>query len=129
MPTITERIAGRFVSFELLPPRSPESAEALEAALVELAVLEPAFIAVTYGAGGSDRGRTEALVERLASAAALPLPHLTCAAHHRSELESLLDRYVSGGVVNVLALHGDPPLSATTALPEGDLRYALELVH
>src|SRR4051794_311852 len=128
MSTVRERISGRFVSFELLPPRSPESAEALEAALVELAAVTPAFIAVTYGAGGSDRGRTEALVERLAGGASLPLPHLTCAAHHLSELVELLDRYVGGGVVNVLALHGDPPLSATEALPEGDLRYALELV-
>src|SRR3954454_4704044 len=97
-PTVRDRISGRFVSFELLPPRSPESAEALEAALVELAALDPAVIAVTYGAGGSDRGRTEALVERLASAAALPLPHLTCAAHHRDELIALIDRYVGGGV-------------------------------
>src|SRR3954447_1684409 len=125
MSTITDRITGRFVSFELLPPRSPESAEALEAALVELAGIDPAFIAVTYGAGGTDRGRTEALVERLTSAAALPLPHLTCAAHHRDELVALLDRYASVGVRNLLALHGDPPLSATAPLPEGDLRYAL----
>ncbi|NHC46976.1 methylenetetrahydrofolate reductase [Motilibacter aurantiacus] len=128
MTTVVDRITGRFVSIELLPPRTPESGDALESALVELRALDPAFVAVTYGAGGSDRGRTEALVERLADGTALPLPHLTCLAHSRAELEVLLDRYVAAGVRSVLALRGDPPLSATEALPEGDLRRAVELV-
>lgn len=129
MTTVSERVsAGRFVSIELLPPRSPAGEDALATALADLAVLEPAFVAVTYGANGSDRGRTEALVEQLAGAAARPLPHLTCAAHHRAELVDLLDRYRAMGVENLLALHGDPPLSATTDLPEGDLRYALDLL-
>ncbi len=66
MPTVAERIgAGRFVSFELWPPRSPESAAALEAALDELTGLAPAFVAITYGAGGSTRERTHDLVVRL----------------------------------------------------------------
>lgn len=95
----------------------------------ELAPLDPAFVAVTYGANGSDRGRTEALVEQLAGSAALPLPHLTCAAHRRVELVALLERYSSVGVKNLLALHGDPPLAATQDLPDGELRYALDLVH
>jgi methylenetetrahydrofolate reductase (NADPH) len=95
----------------------------------QLTPLSPAFIAVTYGANGSDRGRTEALVEHLAGTDALPLPHLTCAAHRRTELVALLDRYRGAAVENLLALHGDPPLSATEDLPEGELRYALDLVH
>ncbi|MEA2274057.1 MAG: methylenetetrahydrofolate reductase [Solirubrobacteraceae bacterium] len=129
MPTVAERIdAGRFVSFELWPPRSPESAEALEAALDELTGLGPAFVAITYGAGGSTRERTHDLVVRLVNSPMLPLAHLTCAAHHRAELVELMDRYRRAGVDNLLALHGDPPLSATEALPEGDLRYAVELV-
>ena len=66
MATVLERIgAGRFVSFELWPPRSAESASALEAALDELAGLGPAFVAITYGAGGSTRERTHDLVVRL----------------------------------------------------------------
>lgn len=129
MPTVAERIgAGRFVSFELWPPRSTESAEALEAALEELAGLGPAFVAITYGAGGSTRERTHDLVVRLARSELLPLAHLTCAAHHRAELVELLLRYRRAGVENLLALHGDPPLASTEALPEGDLRYAVELV-
>ncbi|NHC15030.1 methylenetetrahydrofolate reductase [Motilibacter deserti] len=129
MPTISDRIrGGRFVSVELLPPRTPAGEEALAAAVQELAPLSPAFVAVTYGANGSDRGRTEALVEQLAGSEALPLPHLTCAAHRRDELVALVKRYRGVGVENLLALHGDPPLAATDELPEGELRYALDLV-
>jgi methylenetetrahydrofolate reductase (NADPH) len=129
MPTVAERIgAGRFVSFELWPPRSPESASALEAALSELGALGPAFVAITYGAGGSTRERTHDLVVRLVDSPLLPLAHLTCAAHGRAELVELMTRYRRAGVDNLLALHGDPPLAATADLPEGDLRYAVELV-
>ena len=129
MPTVAERIgAGRFVSFELWPPRTPESAAALEETLGRLAPLGPAFVAITYGAGGSTRERTHDLVVRLVRSALLPLAHLTCAAHHRAELVAVMRRYRAAGVDNLLALHGDPPLDATAALPEGDLRYAVALV-
>jgi methylenetetrahydrofolate reductase (NADPH) len=67
-------------------------------------------------------------VVRLVDSPLLPLAHLTCAAHHREELVELMERYRRAGVDNLLALHGDPPLSATDELPEGDLRYARELV-
>ncbi len=127
--TVAQRIGrGRFVSFELWPPRSPESAAELEEALAGLAGLRPAFVAITYGAGGSTRERTHSLVARLAGTESLPLAHLTCAAHGRAELVSLLERYLAAGVRDLLALHGDPPLSASEALPTGDLRYAIELV-
>src|SRR5947208_11949661 len=129
MATVSERIGrGRFVSFELWPPRTPDSAAALEAALQQLAPLSPAFVAVTYGAGGSTRERTHDLVVRMVGSSLLPLAHLTCAAHHRDELVALMRRYRAAGVDNLLALHGDPPLSSTEALPEGDLRHAVELV-
>jgi methylenetetrahydrofolate reductase (NADPH) len=126
---VSERIrSARFVSIELLPPRTPAGEETLATAVDRLTPLGPAFIAVTYGAAGSDRGRTEALVEQLTATQALPLPHLTCAAHRRAELVALLDRYRAMGVDNLLALHGDPPLSATAPLPDGELRYAVELL-
>jgi methylenetetrahydrofolate reductase (NADPH) len=129
MATVVERIgAGRFVSFELWPPRSAEAASALEAALDELAGLGPSFVAITYGAGGSTRERTHDLVVRLVDSPMLPLAHLTCAAHGRAELVDLMRRYRRAGVDNLLALHGDPPLSASEALPAGDLRYAVDLV-
>jgi methylenetetrahydrofolate reductase (NADPH) len=141
--TVAERIGrGGFVSFELWPPRSEASAAALEEALASLSALQPAFVAITYGAGGSTRERTHELVARLAGSELLPLAHLTCAAHGRAELVSLLERYLEAGVRDLLALHGDPPLPPATsgpqagptlrarseALPEGDLRYAIELV-
>src|SRR5918911_742124 len=129
MPTVSERIGtGRFVSFELWPPRSAESAAALEATLEQLTPLGPAFVAVTYGAGGSTRERTHDLVVGMVGSSLLPLAHLTCAAHHHDELVALMRRYRRAGVDNLLALHGDPPLSAEAELPEGDLRYAVELV-
>jgi methylenetetrahydrofolate reductase (NADPH) len=129
MATVHERIGrGRFVSFELWPPRSPESAAALEDTLAVLAPLGPAFVAITYGAGGSTRERTHDLVVRLVDSPLLPLAHLTCAAHHRGELVELMERYRDAGVDNLLALHGDPPLSSAETLPEGDLRFAVELV-
>jgi methylenetetrahydrofolate reductase (NADPH) len=138
--TVAERIGrGGFVSFELWPPRSEASAAALEEALGSLSALRPAFVAITYGAGGSTRERTHELVARLAGSELLPLAHLTCAAHGRAELVTLLSRYLEAGVRDLLALHGDPPLppamsgpqagaAAREALPEGDLRYAIELV-
>jgi methylenetetrahydrofolate reductase (NADPH) len=127
--TVAGRIAqGPFVSFELWPPRSAESAQALEQAIAALAPLSPAFVAITYGAGGSTRERTHDLVARLAGSELHPLAHLTCAAHGRAELAGLLARYRRAGVGSLLALHGDPPLSADAELPEGDLRYAIELV-
>ena len=127
--TVAGRIGrGRTVSFELWPPRSADSAAALEDALAGLSALRPAFVAITYGAGGSTRERTHELVARLAGSELLPLAHLTCAAHGRSELVALLERYLEAGVRDLLALHGDPPLSSEAELPEGDLRYAIELV-
>jgi methylenetetrahydrofolate reductase (NADPH) len=129
MPTISERVRiGRFVSVELLPPRTPAGEDLLATTLVELAALKPAFIAVTYGANGSDRGRTEALVAHLAGTDTVPLPHLTCAAHRRAELLTLLDTYRGLGLENLLALQGDPPLTSDTALPEGEVRYAVDLL-
>src|SRR4051812_2071296 len=114
MPTVAELMgAGRFVSFELWPPRSPESAAALEAALDELAGVGAAFVALTHGAGGATRERTHALVVRFVASPLLPLAPLTCAAHNRAELVELRERYRRGGVDTLLAPHGDPPLSAT----------------
>jgi len=127
--SVAERIAaGSFISFELWPPRSPRSAADLETALEQLTPLGPAFVAITYGAGGSTRERTHDLVVRLVDSPLLPLAHLTCAAHHRAELVDLLGRYRAAGVNNLLALHGDPPLDSAQPLPPGDLRYAVELV-
>src|SRR3954462_3638806 len=114
MLTVVDRIGhGRFVPCELWTPRTPESAAALEDALAELSPLGPAFVAVTYGAGGSTRERTHDLVVRRAAPPLLPLPHRACAAHPGDELVALMQRFGGAGVGTLFALHGAPPLSAT----------------
>ncbi len=92
-----------------------------------MAELAPDFVSVTYGAGGSTRDRTRDIVVELCATQSFPaMPHLTCVAHRRAEVESLLDDYAAHGVDNVLALGGDPP--ADGAEPEGDFAHADELV-
>ncbi len=121
--------AGTCFSVELWPPRSEVAEQKLEDALCELAPLEPSFMSITYGAGGSTRQRTHDLVIRLLKQAGPPpMAHLTCTAHTEAELRSMLAGYRDEGVENVLALRGDPPLDATEDLPEGDLKHAVELV-
>jgi methylenetetrahydrofolate reductase (NADPH) len=120
---------GRTFSIELWPPRSETAERRLETALAELQLLRPAFTSITYGAGGSTRERTHDLVVRLQHQSSMTaMAHLTCAAHRREQLEDVLVRYRDAGVENILALHGDPPLDADSDLPDGDLRYALDLV-
>jgi methylenetetrahydrofolate reductase (NADPH) len=120
---------GRAFSIELWPPRSETAERRLEAALAELEPLGPTFTSITYGAGGSTRERTHDLVVRLQHESSMTaMAHLTCAAHRREQLEEILVRYRDAGVENILALHGDPPLDAGSDLPDGDLRYALDLV-
>jgi methylenetetrahydrofolate reductase (NADPH) len=121
--------SGECFSIELWPPRTEAAEAKLEHALIELAQLRPAFVSITYGAGGSTRERTHELVlhmERVVPVTAMA--HLTCAAHRREELREILVRYAEAGIENVLALRGDPPLAADGPLPEGDLQHAIELV-
>jgi methylenetetrahydrofolate reductase (NADPH) len=120
---------GPIVSFEFGPPRSVEAELALWSAVEELTKLEPAFVSVTCGAGGSTRDLTLALVRRLARERRLEaVPHVTCTGFTRAGLEGLLDEAARGGAANVLALRGDPPRGdAEWRAPEGGLASALEL--
>ncbi|MBJ7382427.1 MAG: methylenetetrahydrofolate reductase, partial [Acidimicrobiia bacterium] len=99
----------------------------LATAIRELAPLAPAYVSVTYGAGGSTRDRTHDLVvEILRDTGITPMAHLTCACHSRQELVDIVTRYREAGIENILALGGDPP--ADSDLPPGELKYASELV-
>lgn len=122
--------AGRSVSVELWPPRSEAAEERLEHALETLREkVRPAFSSITYGAGGSTRHRTQELVVRLQHEGhTVPMAHLVCAAHSRDELTEILERYAEAGVENVLALKGDPPLSGSVELADGELDHAIDLV-
>ena len=119
--------AGRTLSFEFFPPRTPEAEAQLERTLVELEPLRPSYVSVTYGAGGSTRDRTHDLVVRINRDTSMTaMAHLTCAAHTRDELVDVVTRYRDAGVENILALGGDPPKELE--LPPGELDHAIELV-
>jgi methylenetetrahydrofolate reductase (NADPH) len=122
--------AGRTFSFELMPPRTPEREIQLDEAMGGLEPLHPSFVSITYGAAGSTRDKTYELVKQILQRAfTSPMAHLTCAAHTRAELVSLLQSYAEDGLQNILALYGDPPLSSDeTELPRGELTRAVELV-
>jgi methylenetetrahydrofolate reductase (NADPH) len=118
---------GRSYSFEFFPPRTPEAEATLERTLVELEPLHPAFVSVTYGAGGSTRERTHDLVLKINAVPGMTaMAHLTCVGHSCDELDAIVGRYRDAGIENVLALGGDPPADAD--LPPGELKYAVELV-
>ena len=128
---ITEIMRTRrpIFSFEFFPPKSAEEMDQLFHTLKELRGSSPAFISVTYGAGGGTKDRTLEIVERAKSDIGLEsAAHLTCVGHSRSEVKSILDELNRSGVENVVALRGDPPKGETrfTPHPQG-FRYASEL--
>lgn len=98
------------LSFEFFPARTPEAAAALYATIADLEPLRPSFVSVTYGAGGTTRELTHALVERIKETTSIPpVPHLTCVGHSQADIEAILARYAAKGISNILALRGDPP--------------------
>src|SRR5688572_9941347 len=98
------------LSFEFFPPKTEPAANSLYETLRNLERVQPSFVSVTYGAGGSSRQLTHDLVVRIQQTTALTaVPHLTCSGHRESEIEDSLDRYAAAGVSNVLALGGDLP--------------------
>jgi methylenetetrahydrofolate reductase (NADH) len=101
--------SGVTVSFEFFPPKTPEMEKTLWEAVSRLAPLAPAFVSVTYGAGGSTRERTHATVKRMVDETALkPAAHLTCVAAARSEINEIIRDYWAAGVRHIVALRGDP---------------------
>jgi methylenetetrahydrofolate reductase (NADPH) len=118
------------LSFEFFPPRSAAAWEELYQSIRDLESLEPTFVSVTYGAGGSTRELTHDLVVRIQQTTSIPpTPHLTCVGHSKQEIHAVLERYAAAGVANLLALRGDQPQDQphydwTT----GDFRHAADLV-
>jgi methylenetetrahydrofolate reductase (NADPH) len=97
-------------SFEFFPPKTDAASEELFANIARLQELQPSFVSVTYGAGGSTRERTHDLIVRIHRETSLTaVSHLTCVCHTRDELAAILDRYARSGIENILALGGDPP--------------------
>lgn len=117
-------------SFEFFPPKTDAGWNELFTNISHLQALEPSFVSVTYGAGGSTREKTHDLVVRIQKETNLTaVSHLTCVCHNRGELETILDRYSKSGIENILALHGDPPRDKPDYDRSQDaFRYAAELV-
>jgi methylenetetrahydrofolate reductase (NADPH) len=112
-------------SFEFFPPKTDKGVGRLLARVEHLAELKPAFVSVTYGAGGGTRARTVAVARAIKRELGIEaVAHLTCTGHSRAELETLVDELVDAGIENVLALRGD----LRPEIPTGELTYASELV-
>jgi methylenetetrahydrofolate reductase (NADPH) len=117
-------------SFEFFPPKTEKGEAVLWRSLEQLAPLQPDFVSVTYGAGGSTRTRTLELVARIKRELGIePMAHLTCVGATRDELARTIDQLGERGICNILALRGDPPAGETNFVPPvGGLRHASELV-
>lgn len=133
MTAVSDRIGGDrpVFSVEFFPPRDDAGESALWHAVRELESTDPAFVSVTYGAGGSSRDRTVRITGRIARETTLvPMAHLTAVDHSVAELRHVIGCYASEGVRNVLALRGDPrggPREDWVAHPHG-VAYAADLV-
>jgi len=109
-PLFAEARGDIAVSFEFFPPKSDAMAETLWRSIETLAPLNPRFVSVTYGAGGSTRERTHEVVARLVSDTELtPAAHLTCVGASRGEIDDIARAYWDAGVRHIVALRGDPP--------------------
>ena len=120
------------ISFEFFPPKSDAGIETLFTDTVPgLQTLKPAFISVTYGAGGGTRDSTTRIVQRLRDQCGIEsMPHLTCVGSTQAMLGDFLDDILQRGFENVLALRGDPPKDQETfQATEGGFSNATDLIH
>lgn len=119
------------VSFEFFPPKTDKMEQSLWQAVERLAPLAPAFVSVTYGAGGSTRDRTHATVCRIQRGTGIPAAaHLTCVAATRDEVDAVARMYWRVGIRHIVALRGDPPDAAggRYAPHPGGYAFAADLV-
>lgn len=119
------------MSFEFFPPKTEAAEQRLWASLARLAPLQPEFVSVTYGAGGSTRERTQRVVSKINSETGIDAAaHLTCVGASRDEVDAVVRGYAEAGISRIVALRGDPPGGVGTAFeahPDG-YRNAAELV-
>ena len=118
------------ISFEFFPPKTKAASEELFQTIQQLVPLKPAYVSVTYGAGGSTRTLTHDLVVKLRKETSLTIvSHLTCVGSSQNEIHHILNTYDEHGIENIMALRGDPPKTEQTTIPKGQgFQYATELV-
>ena len=118
------------ISFEFFPPKTQRASEELFTSISALMPLKPAYVSVTYGAGGTTRERTHDLVVKLQRETDLTIvSHLTCVGSVRNEIHQILTKYQENGIHNIMALRGDPPQGSTKAeIPESGFPFASDLV-
>ena len=126
----SEPDAGLRVSFEFFPPGDARMEASLWRTVQRLEPLAPRFVSVTYGAGGSTRARTHAIVKRLRAETSLaPAAHLTCVAASRDEVDAIARSYRQSGIRHIVALRGDPPGGEDRFRPHPQgYRHASDLV-
>jgi methylenetetrahydrofolate reductase (NADPH) len=115
------------ISFEVFPPKRETALEDLEYTVKQLEAARPAFVSVTYGAGGSSRARSYEAIAAVGRGTRNVTGHLTCVGQSTDEIADVLDRYVELGVNGIVALRGDPPSGVNapyTAHPNGYRRTA-----
>ena len=113
------------ISIEFFPPATPEGIEKLRVVRGKLAPLNPEFVSVTFGAGGSTRERTFSIVKEMAAEGFNAAPHLSCIGSTRDNIREILMEYKAAGIRRIVALRGDLPSGMAEA---GEFRYANELV-
>lgn len=113
------------ISIEFFPPQTPEGVDKLRSVRAKLAELNPSFFSVTFGAGGSTRERTFAVVKEIAAEGHDAAPHLSCIGSTRDNIREILNEYKAAGIKRTVALRGDLPSGMAET---GEFRYANELV-
>jgi methylenetetrahydrofolate reductase (NADPH) len=118
------------VSFEFFPPRTPEAQERFRSTLERLAPLEPSFVSVTYGAGGSTRESTLETLREIAERTSIPRAgHLTCVGCPCEEIDATIRDYWEAGITHIVALRGDMPELGSAFVPHPDgYQGSVELV-
>ena len=129
-PLFAEAAGDIQVSFEFFPPKTEKMEATLWESIQTLEPLQPRFVSVTYGAGGSTRERTHATVERIVRETSLaPAAHLTCVGATRGEIDEVAQAYWDAGIRHIVALRGDPPVPGSKfEPPAGGYENAAALV-